>query len=187
MGGSADAATFFVGSLFFTWAGFLQYREAVDAGSDGPAGGLRKVFVLRPSQIAWLACGVQLIGTLFFNVSTADAMRQNLTTAGIDHHVWRPDSLGSVCLLVASALAWFEVSHGWSSWSPASLSWWITLLNLVGSVVFGASAVASHVVSATGELRSVALTNLGTFIGAVCFLGGAILSEPERTEVPPSA
>ncbi len=28
------------------------------------------------------------------------------------------------------------------------------------------------------------LSNLGTFIGAVCFLAGAILLLPERTEAP---
>ena len=31
VGGRPDAVTFFIGSLFFTSAGFLQYREAVDA------------------------------------------------------------------------------------------------------------------------------------------------------------
>ena len=32
VGASWDAVTFFTGSLFFTGAGFLTYREAVDAG-----------------------------------------------------------------------------------------------------------------------------------------------------------
>jgi hypothetical protein len=42
------------------------------------------------------------------------------------------------------------------------------------------SAVASYVTS-SGQLLSLALTNLGTFVGAVCFLVGAILLLPERT------
>ena len=50
----------------------------------------------------------------------------------------------------------------------------------MGSVAFGVSAVASYVTS-SGQLLSVALTNLGTFVGAVCFLIGAVLLLPERT------
>ncbi len=53
-------------------------------------------------------------------------------------------------------------------------------MNLVGSVAFGVSAIASYVTS-SGQLLSLALTNLGTFVGAVCFLIGAVLLLPERT------
>jgi hypothetical protein len=55
----------------------------------------------------------------------------------------------------------------------------------VGSVAFGVSAIASYV-TASGQLLSVALTNLGTFVGAVCFLVGAVLLLPERTMEGPS-
>ena len=36
VGARPDAVTFFIGSLFFTSAGFLQYREAVDAAPRRP-------------------------------------------------------------------------------------------------------------------------------------------------------
>ena len=107
-------------------------------------------------------------------------------TAQARHHVWRPDVFGSVCFLVASALAWFEVCHGWTAWRPRSLAWWITGVNLAGSVAFGFSAVASYVVPGTTELLSVPVTNLGTFIGALCFLAGAVLLLFERTEELPA-
>ena len=182
VGTRADSITFFVGSLFFTAAGFLQYRESVDFGAaEGVPHGWGRVFFFGPRQIDWWASAIQLIGTLFFNVSTANAVRIDLSTSAALHHVWRPDALGSVCFLVASSLAWFEVCHGWGSWSPRDLSWWITLLNLVGSVAFGVSAVAAYIVPMTGQLWNVELTNLGTFVGAVCFLAGAILLLPERT------
>ncbi len=176
-----DSVTFFVGSLFFTTAGFLQYRESVDAGAEGPVRGWGKVFVYRPRQIDWWACGIQLIGTLYFNVSTGTAMGRDLSVQTAQQHVWRPDAVGSICFLVASGLAWFEVSHGWASWSPSSLSWWITALNLVGSIAFGVSAVASYIIPATGQIWHVELSNLGTFVGALCFLAGAVLLLPERT------
>jgi hypothetical protein len=89
--------------------------------------------------------------------------------------------VGSICFLVASGLAWFEVSHGWWSWRIHSISWRIAALNLAGSIAFGVSAVASKVVTTTGEPRNTMLVNLGTAVGGVCFLVGAILLLPERT------
>ncbi len=182
VGARWDALTFFIGSLFFTAAGFLTYREAVDAGPQRAGAARRRFFVFQPRRIDWLATAVQLAGTLFFNVSTGNALRVDLTAQAAHQHVWRPDAEGSICFLVASALAWFEVCHGWTAWRPRSLSWWITLLNLVGSVAFGVSAVAGYINPATGQLHNAERSNLGTLVGAVCFLVGALLLMPERTE-----
>ena len=185
VGTRVDAVTFFIGSLFFTTAAFLQYRESVDAANGGPARGWRRVFASHPGRIDWWATGIQLVGTLYFNISTGNAARVELTAQATYHHVWRPDALGSTCFLVASGLAWFEVCHGWFAWSPGRLAWWITFLNLMGSIAFGGSAVASYVVPATGQIRNAELSNLGTLIGGLCFLAGAILLLPERTEGSP--
>ncbi len=84
-----DSVTFCVGSLFFTSAAFLQYREAVDA-TGGPRG--RRVFVFRPRRIDWLATAIQLLGTLWFNVSTGAAVQTDLTATALRQHVWRPDA-----------------------------------------------------------------------------------------------
>ena len=83
-----DNVTFFIGSLFFTSAAFLTYREAVDAAP--PGGQPRAPPVLRlpaePDRL-W-ATGVQLAGTLFFNVSTGTAVepicrpRPRISTCG---------------------------------------------------------------------------------------------------------
>jgi hypothetical protein len=182
VGARWDAATFFIGSLFFTAAGFLTYREAVDAGPQPPDAARRRFFVFQPRRIDWWATAVQLAGTLLFNVSTGNALRADLTALAAHQHVWRPDAYGSICFLVASALAWFEVCHGWAAWRPRTWAWWITLANLVGSVAFGVSAVAGYINPATGQLRDAERSNLGTLIGAVCFLIGAVLLLPERTE-----
>jgi hypothetical protein len=181
-GTRGDTVTFFIGSLFFTAAAFLTYREAVDAGPQAP-GARRRFFVFEPRRIDWWATAVQLAGTLFFNVSTGNAMRVDLAAQAAHQHVWRPDAVGSICFLVASALAWFEVCRGWAAWRPRSWSWWITLANLIGSIAFGVSAVAGYISPATGQLRNAERSNLGTLIGAVCFFAGALLLLlPERTE-----
>ncbi len=184
VGTGYDNLTYFVGSIFFTSAAFLQYCQVV---STPGRRGADKRRVYQPDRIDWWATAIQLLGTLFFNLSTGRALSTGLAgTTNSNHTVWRPDALGSVCFLVASFLAWAEVCHGAWAWQPRVISWWIGLLNLVGSVAFGVSAVASKV-QPNGALRSVALTNLGTFVGALCFLAGGLLLLPERTSHSPSA
>lgn len=182
VGSSADAVTFFVGSLFFTGAGFLSYREAVDAAAPEPGATGRRFFVVQRHRIDWWATAIQLAGTLFFNVSCGYALEQNLTAQEAHQHVWRPDAFGSICFLVASALAWFEVSHGWAAWRPRLWAWWITLVNLAGSLAFGVSAVAAFINPTTGAVKNADRSGYATLIGAVCFLVGALLLLPERTD-----
>ena len=62
----------------------------------------------------------------------------------------------------------------------ARADWWIGAANMLGSVAFGVSAVAAYVVPATGDVRNAELSNLGTFVGAICFLIGAILLLPSE-------
>jgi hypothetical protein len=184
VGVAADAVTFFVGSLFFTVAAGLQYLEVANAPAPSPAGAARQRWRLlywAPQRVEWWATLVQLAGTLLFNLSTYDALREHLSATEANRLVWTPDALGSICFLVASGLAWVEVTEGWWSWRPRDLSWRITALNLAGSIAFGASAVASHIVPASDQPRNVVLMNLGTFVGALCFLTGAIELLPERT------
>ena len=182
VGATWDAVTFFAGSLFFTAAGFLSYREAVDAAPPGSGATGRRFFVVQRHRIDWWATAIQLAGTLFFNISCGYALQQNLTALAAHRHVWRPDAFGSICFLVASALAWFEVCHGWGAWRPRQWAWWITLANLAGSVAFGVAAVAGYISPATGQLNNADRSGYATFAGAVCFFVGALLLLPERTE-----
>ncbi len=185
VGGGADAITFFVGSLWFTSAAFLQYLEVVNVDQDPPGADFRQRFrflTLEPRRIDWWSTLVQFVGTLFFNATTFNALSASLSVSQINRLVWAPDALGSVCFLVASGLAWFEVCHAFACWRLHSLSWRITALNLAGSVAFGVSAVASFVVPTTGLPRNIILVNLGTFVGALCFFVGAVLLLPERTQ-----
>ena len=184
VGTNADNLTYFIGSIFFTTAAFLQYHEAATTQTallERRRRGLRAVFSLQHRRIDWLASLIQFVGTLWFNRTTFSALVVGLGSSAAHHPIWRPDALGSVCFLVASWLAWAEECDGAFAWRPARLSWWITALNLVGSVAFGVSAVASYV-KPNGDLVSLALTNLGTFVGALCFLVGAILLLPERAD-----
>jgi hypothetical protein len=189
VGTDPDNLTYFIGSIFFTTASFLQYYEVATtpaALDSDHRRGPRALLRVQHHRIDWWATGIQFLGTLWFNRTTLSAYVVGLGASSAHHPVWRPDALGSVCFLVSSWLAWAEECHGPFAWRPALLSWWITALNLVGSVAFGVSAVASYV-KPNGQLVSLALTNLGTFGGAVCFLAGAVLLLPERTRERPPA
>jgi YrhK-like protein len=188
VGVAADGVTFFVGSIFFTSAGYLQYLEVIET-APAPDGG-RNHFRLaswEPRRIDWLATVIQLAGTIFFNLSTFRAMMESFDADPASLLVWRPDALGSVCFLVASWLAYAEAGHDWLSWRPGDLGWRIAALNLAGSIFFGFSAIGAYVVPSTDDLVSAALANGGTLLGAIGFFIGAALLLPEAMKPPASA
>jgi predicted membrane protein len=170
--------TFFVGSIFFTVAGYLQFNEAVNV-EHGPVPGAArrrwKPASWEPRRIDWLASAIQLAGTLFFNVSTFAGMKHGFDARQSNLRVWTPDVFGSICFLLSSELAYAEVCHRWVCLRARSLSWRIVTLNLVGSIAFGVSAVTSLIEPSTQEPVSAAIANAGTAVGALCFLAGAIL------------
>jgi hypothetical protein len=183
VGPEADGVTFFVGSIFFTSAAFLQYLQAANAGRSPEAAGTESLRVLtfEPRRIDWWATVVQFVGTLMFNLSTYGALHTSLTDAPYNRLVWTPDILGCTCFLVASELAFAEVGNAFWSWKPSRRAWRIAAVNLGGSVAFALSGIASYVVPGTDTERNITLVNLGTFVGALGFLIGALELLPERT------
>lgn len=177
---SVTAWTFFIGSIFFTSAAYLQYKEVLNspAGPDTTAvtrRGFARWFDWSPRQIDWWATMVQLIGTVFFNITTFAATRDALSFDQEKRLIWAPDVFGSICFLVASWFAFSEVTPRLFHWQVRTIGWWISALNLLGSIAFGVSAVASRYLTTTEEAANITLVNLGTFLGAVCFFVGAAL------------
>ncbi len=180
--GSAIGITFFVGSIFFTSAGYLQYAETVNVDHSLTPEVRRRRWrpaSWEPGRIDWLAALIQLIGTVFFNLSTFAAMNTNLSTHQVNARVWAPDVFGSIAFLISSELAFAEVCHRWVSFRNRTLSWKIVALNLLGSIAFGVSAVASLTEPASGDLVSARIANAGTALGGICFLVAAALLMPE--------
>jgi hypothetical protein len=176
------AVTFFCGSIFFTTASLIQLITAAELPHRFRPRGRRRP--LRPrawlsSTVDWLGATIQLAGTVMFNVSTFAAMNAALTTHQVDARVWAPNTIGSACFLVSSLLAFVNTGHRWLSWRPGDLDWWIAALNLLGSLSFGISAVASFVSPSTGLAVRGDLANLGTALGALGFLIAAILLGPQ--------
>jgi YrhK-like protein len=178
----AIGVTFFVGSIMFTSASYLQYSETVNVErSLEPRTRSRRwrPASWEPRRIDWLAAAVQLVGTVFFNVSTFAGMKHGFTAHQSNHRVWAPDALGSICFLVSSELAYAEVCHRWVCLKLRSLSWRIVSLNLLGSIAFGAAAIASLIEPSSGEPVSARVANGGTALGGLCFLVAALALMPE--------
>jgi hypothetical protein len=166
VGESADGVTFFVGSILFTVGGALQSWLAWP--ERRLAGG---------GRAAWWAALVQSAGTLFFNVTTYQAMHVALTNPEYNRLVWRPDWRGSICFLVSGAIAYrASRRRAWHGWLPVrgGAGWWQPAVNLLGCIFFGISAVAGYLVPATGSLLNQAAANWNTALGAACFLACAL-------------
>ncbi len=165
-------ATFFLGSIFFTTAAFIQLRLT---------GRWRHgAWKAKQDWDDWWSAASQFIGTLFFNVSTFSALLAGIGASAAADHVWRPDAIGSILFLISGALAVAATKHAGNLWDPDVRSWWTTWLGMAGSVAFGLSAIAAYVLPSTGEPVNVDWINIGTFIGAVCFLAAALLVKPSR-------
>jgi hypothetical protein len=180
VGSGADGVVFFVGSIFFTSAALLQYLEAANA-DPGPGTRRRRMRLLtfEPRRIDWWSTGVQLLGTIFFNVSTFRALESGLDAHAYDKLVWKPDLLGSLCFLASGLLAYVEVRGGTHRRRWRDLEWRIAAINLAGCVAFGISAIASYFVPGTGTVLALGASNFTTALGALCFLIGAVLLLPE--------
>jgi hypothetical protein len=161
VGAEADAITFFVGSIFFTAGGALQTSLAWH----------------EPGSSAWWTAVIQSVGTLCFNVSTFLALNTSLSDPDYDRLVWRPDAVGSVCFLVSGAIA-FRAARPGDGWEP--------LVNMLGCVFFGVSAIAGYVVPSHGSIIDLAAANWNTALGAACFLAcGVAAAVSGRTAKSP--
>jgi hypothetical protein len=184
VGGWFDGITYFVGSIFFTSASYCQLVQSQSPATTDvdrttqhlPVRANRWAF--RPDDRTWLAAASQFPGTLFFNISTFAALTHNATAAESDRYVWRPDLFGSILFLVASTYAILAVSRRFLSVEMASMPWRIAWVNMLGSVLFMVSALASYVLPSSDELVSTRISVAGTLLGAVCFFVGAALMFP---------
>lgn len=173
---------FFVGSLFFTTAAWLQWLQALNndvSEAFGERPGTWRWFGWLPHNLGYLASAAQLVGTLLFNVSTADAALPDLTWRQEDLLVWTPNMLGCLCFLVASLLALVEVTHGAVVFAPRSVSWWIAVINLAGSIAFQVSAAYAVARPTPAGPDALFWSNAYTWLGAMCFFLGAYLMIPE--------
>ncbi len=172
--GSAGAnMLFFIGAWFFTIAGLIQlFLSGAVAVPVSYAPG-------RMVRAEWLTAATQSFGTLMFNVSTTAALyAKSITEEG--RFVWNPDAGGSVAFLISGVLAFVAYSRVARLFDPGHVAWWSMLVNFIGCVAFGISAIGAYILP-NGSAYSDTLSSWGTFIGAICFLLASLIVLPQWT------
>ncbi len=175
---------FFLGSLPFTFAAYLQLFQAANASvfsvkpQDAPH---QRVMVIgwQLHSAGWLSTFAQFLGTLAFNLNTWNALHTANTWRAQDIWVWTPDMVGSLLFLISGYLAYLEVSGGYWSWKPAALSWQIVSVNLMGCIAFMTGAVLSFSPERPEASWIGVVGNTHLFAGSLCFFVGALLTMRE--------
>lgn len=178
LGSNGSNLSYFIGAWFFTTAGFIQLflSGAISVPVSYAPG--------RMVRAEWLAAATQSFGTLMFNVSTTAALRAK-TISAQEHYVWNPDAGGSVAFLLSGMLAFVAYTRVARPWDPRKANWWSVVINFIGCVAFGVSAVGAYILP-TGDVVSASIANMGTFIGAICFFLASLIVLPQwsRARVP---
>jgi hypothetical protein len=152
----------FIGSWFFTTAGWMQLVLS------GPA-----------LRIGWLSAATQFAGTILFNISTGASLWAHAVKPE-RRLVWAPDALGSMAFLVSGALGIVAVTAVVGIFELKSRDWPAEWINMIGCFAFGVSALGAFVTK-SGITEDALLANVGTFIGALCFLVAALLVLPRQS------
>lgn len=175
----ASGIIYFVGSIFFTTAGFGQLLSALNHERfERP-----RWFGWRTESVDWKASAIQSFGTVCFNISTGFALASALSDEQINRLVWSPDVFGSIAFLWSSWLAFAAVRASWHGHPRRGATWATATLNLLGSIFFGVSAIGAYVIPDNGDLLNAAAANGGTFLGAVCFFVASWLMWPEAAKL----
>jgi hypothetical protein len=152
----------FIGSWFFTTAGWMQLALSGSA-----------------LRIGWLSAATQFAGTILFNISTGASLWAHAVKPE-RRLVWAPDALGSVAFLVSGALGIVAITAVVGIFELKSRDWQAEWINMIGCFAFGASALGAFVTK-SGATEDALLANVGTFVGALCFLVAALLVLPRQT------
>jgi hypothetical protein len=153
----------FIGSWFFTTAGWMQLVLA------GPA-----------MRIGWLSAAAQFAGTILFNISTGASLWAHAVKPE-RRLVWAPDATGSLAFLLSGVLGVVAVTAVVGIVELKSRDWQGEWINMIGCVAFAVSALGAFV-SNSGVTEDALLANLGTFIGALCFLAAALVMLPRSSD-----
>lgn len=178
---------FFLGSIPFTTAAYLQLFQAANAG-EFDVERARKVrsgislIGWFPSSPGWLSAVTQFVGTVAFNISTFDAIVVPSQWAVEDLAVWGPDMAGSVLFLVSGYLAFIETGDGYLTWKPKQLAWRIVFVNLIGCVAFMVAAILGYAPRRPEASWIGTVSTVYLLIGALCFFVAAILTMWESSD-----
>ncbi|WP_116131004.1 hypothetical protein [Tropicimonas sp. IMCC34043] len=185
-------AIFFLGSLPFTTAGYMQHFQAANAPEftvdpkDATRPGRVSFIGWHPKSPGWLSTFTQFVGTVAFNFNTFDALHPARGWEMQDLTIWVPGMIGSVLFLVSGYLAYIEAGHGYWSWKPRELDWWIVFINFLGCIFFLGGGILAYVPEGPEPGWMPYGANAGLWLGALGFLTGALLLMRESAQSAPA-
>ncbi len=174
-GAGATNLLCFIGSWFFTSAALIQLLLSRPSRS--------RSWRTRSIRIELLSAATQFVGTLRFNISTGAALWAHRIPAR-RHFVWWPDAAGSISFLFSGVLGVAAVTLTVGLVQLKSREWLAAWTNMAGSIAFGASAAGAFI-TRRGVTEDAWVANVGTFVGALCFLIAALLTLPKRSSPRP--
>lgn len=178
------ACVYFAGGLCFNTGGYVTVLATLN-----PPGTTRwRWWAWEPERIEWLSAAVLFAGTIVFGINLLDSFLQGLTAKQVNRLIWAPDMIGCTLFLISGHLALKQFRGKRLREVRSDLDWWIAALNQVGSYMFLVSGLAAFVDPETSSAVNEALSNWGTFGGALCFaLGGVIQLFDSPTAARPVA
>ena len=138
-----EDGVFFVGSIFFTAAAYVQYLQSINNSEDvhlANADGRWRPWAWQPDRIDFWVTATQFLGALFFNFNTYDSFASH-TKAEELLSVWIPDIIGSILFMISGSLSVVEFNTRPIFWPRSSLQSAITVVNFWGCVFFMGSAL----------------------------------------------
>lgn len=173
---------YFIGSIFFTLAGYLQYVQSINNSEDiHLRSELRRWRWLawQPGRVDFWVVFSQLLGTLAFNFNTFDAFLSHTPTGEL-LGIGIPDMFGSILFMISGTLGVVEFNHRLILWPSRSLQSWITLINFWGCALFMVSAVITPITFVDPSVWS-DLSSVGTTAaGALAFLTSSVMMLYEK-------
>lgn len=180
-------ACYFIGALLYTASIYAQLLESINVDSrvepsrDSHPPRRFRWFALELTRLEFLTPFVLLIGSVVFNYETTFALGSTvdlLPKLG----VWETSLLGALLFLAAGFLQFIEAGHGYVSFAPRDVSWWVGVSFIAGSLGFIVGALpglgtpglpsAEH---GSGPL----IVKVGFLLGGIAFLVGSYLMLPE--------
>lgn len=178
---------YFLGALLYTASIYGQLLETINA--DDRISPDRASYA--PKQFRWFAFEVThleflvpfvlFLGSLVFNYETTFALGSSLDImpkAGL----WVTSLVGAVFFLISGVLQFAEAGHGYISFEPRNVSWWVGVLFILGSVGFIVGSLPGlgttglpTAESAPGSL----IVKLGFLAGGLAYFVGSYLMLPE--------
>lgn len=178
---------YFTGATLYTASIYAQLLETINADkSISPDRSSRapkqfRWFAFEGAHLEFLVPFVLLLGSLVFNYETVFALGSTfdvLPRLGL----WVTSLLGALLFLVSGGLQFVEAGHGYLSFNPRNVSWWVGLLFIIGSIgfVLGALPGLGTPGLPTNDTGPGSLVvKVGFLVGGVGYLVGSYLMLPE--------